>query len=70
MTARQQAQRQLDAATGDKQRLEFQKAQLDKRSRLYAIRAEGINMQIAEADKEIEAAHAALRDAVRAEGDK
>ena len=60
MTARQEAQRQLDAAIAAKQRLVFQRSQLNKRSPLYAVRAGGFDMQIGQAEEEINAAQSAL----------
>ena len=64
LVAQQEAQRQLDAAMDQKKRLEFQRSQLNRRSQLYAIRAAGIDMQIAQAEAEISAAQSMLDGAV------
>jgi hypothetical protein len=61
LTARQEAQRQLDAAIAAKRNLVFQRSQLNKRSQLYATRAGGFDMLIAQADEDINAAQAILR---------
>lgn len=60
LTARQEAQRQLDAALSAKKHLEYQRSQLNRRSQLYALRAGGFDMQIAQAQEDIHAAQAAL----------
>ena len=60
MTARQEAQQQLDAAIAMKRNLVFQRSQLNKRSQLYATRAGGFDMLIAQADEDISAAQAIL----------
>jgi hypothetical protein len=60
LTAEQDAQRQLDAALAAKQRLVFQRSQLNKRNPLYAVRASGIDMQLAQAEEDINAARVAL----------
>ena len=63
MTARQEAQQQLAAAIDMKKRLEFQRSQLNRRSPLYATRAGGIDMQIAQAVEDINTAQIALETA-------
>ena len=68
MTARQEAQQQLTAAIDMKKRLEFQRSQLNRRSPLYATRAGGIDMQIAQAVEFINTAQTAL-DTLEASGD-
>ncbi len=60
MTTQQEAQQQLDALLSLKQRLVFQRSQLDKRNRLYATRASGIDMQLEQAELDISAAQSAL----------
>ena len=60
LTARQEAQRQLDAAIAAKRNLVFQRSQLNKRSQLYAVRAGGFDMLIAQADEDINAAQSVL----------
>jgi hypothetical protein len=67
LTAQQEAQRQLDAALAAKQRLIFQRSQLNKRSQLYAYRAGGIDMQLEQAELDISAAQSALEAATLAE---
>lgn len=70
MTAQQEAQRQLDALLALKQRLVFQRSQLDKRNRLYRTRASGIDMQLEQADLDISAAQSALDAATAADGEE
>ncbi|MFN8516650.1 MAG: hypothetical protein U0232_22010 [Thermomicrobiales bacterium] len=70
MIARQEAQQQLDAALSLKQRLVFQRSQLDKRNRLYRTRASGIDMQLEQAELDISAAQSALASADAAEGEE
>jgi hypothetical protein len=69
LTAQQEAQQQLDAALSAKQRLVFQRSQLDRRNRLYATRASGIDMQIEQAELDISAAQSALETATTDEGE-
>ncbi len=69
MTARDEAQRHLDTILGDKQRLEYQRTRLDKRSNLYATRASGIDMQLMEVNNDIAAARSALDAAIRTENE-
>ena len=49
-----------DAAVAAKRNLVFQRSQLNKRSQLYATRAGGFDMLIAQADEDISAAQAIL----------
>ena len=69
MTAQQEAQRQLDEALATKQRLVFQRSQLNRRSQLYATRAGGFDMQIAQAEEDITAAQNALAATTSPEGE-
>jgi hypothetical protein len=70
LTARQVAQQQLDAARASKQQLVFQRSQLNKRSQLYAVRAGGFDMMIAQAEEDINAAQNALDAATSVEGEE
>jgi hypothetical protein len=69
LTAQQDAQRQLDEALATKQRLVFQRSQLNRRSQLYATRAGGFDMQIAQAEEDISAAQNALDAAISLESE-